>query len=94
MTYPISGAGQIRPGNWLQALRNSSFEKSLIEFLAKVWSDDSFSEILRDKVLFLNRDHTCWIYESVNGCVLTEEVNHRSCSHKESSIESGNNVIL
>ena len=41
MTYRISRVGQKRPGNWLQALRNSSFKKSLIEFLVKVWSDDS-----------------------------------------------------
>ena len=53
MTYQINGIGQKRPGNWLQALRNSSFKKSLIEFLVKVWSDDSSSEISRDKVLFL-----------------------------------------
>ena len=52
MTYQISETGQKHPGNWLQAQRNSSFKKSLIKFLAKVWSDDSFSEILRDKVCF------------------------------------------
>ena len=69
----------------------------------KVWSDDSFSEILRDKVLFLNNDDTCWRHESVSGCVLTEEVNHLSSGHEEadtrifyhsSSIESVNNVVL
>ena len=103
MTYRISGVGQKRPGNWLQARMGSSFKKSLIEFLVKVWSDDSFSKILRDKVLFSNNDDTCWRYESVNGCVLTEEVNDLSCGHEEadtrifyhlSSIQSGNNVVL
>ena len=71
MTYRIKEVGQKRPGNWLQALRSSSFKKSLIEFLIKVWSDDSFSEILRDKVLFMNNDHACWRYKLVSECVLT-----------------------
>ena len=71
MTYRIKEVGQKRAGNWLQALRSSSFKKSLIEFLIKVWSDDSFSEILRDKVLFMNNDHTCWRYKLVSECVLT-----------------------
>ena len=69
----------------------------------KVWSDDSSREILRDKVLFLTNDDTCCRYKSVNGCVLTEEVNNLSCSHEGgetrmfyhlSSIQSGNNVVL
>ena len=103
ITYQISGVGQKRAGNWLQTLTSSSFKKPLIEFLVKVWSDDSFSEILKHKVLFLNNDDTCWRHESVNGCVLTEEVNHLSCSHEEanikifyhlSSIQSNNNVVL
>ena len=67
----------------MQALRSSSFKKSLIGFLAKVWSVGFSSKILRDKVLFLNNDDTCWRYETVNGCILTEEVNHLSCSHEE-----------
>ena len=62
--------------------------------MAKVWSNHSFTEILRDKVLFLNNDDTCWRHESVN---------HLSCSHEEAdtrmfyhlfSIQSGNNVAL
>ena len=32
MTYQISGVGQKHPSNWWQALKNSSFKKSLIEF--------------------------------------------------------------
>ena len=72
MTYRISGAGQ------------KSITNSLIEFFQKVWRDDYFSKILRDKVLFLNNDDTSWRYGSVgNGCVLTEEVNYLSCSHEE-----------
>ena len=67
----MNGVKQKRPDNWSQALKNSSFEKSLIQFLAKVWSDDSSSEILRDKVLFLNNDDNCWRYKSVSGCVVT-----------------------
>ena len=68
----------------------------------KVWSNDSFSEVLRNKVLFLNNDDACWRYESVNGCVLTEEVNHLSFGQEEAdagifyhlpSIQSGNNVV-
>lgn len=92
MTYRISGAGQ------------KSFTNSLIEFFQKVWRDDYFSKILRNKVLFLNNDDTSWRYESIgNGCVLTEEVNYLSCSHEEcdtrmfyheSSIQSRNNVAL
>ena len=101
MACRLNQVGQIRRDNWLKALR--SLKKSLIKFLVKVWSDDTFSEILRYKVLFLNNDDTCWRYESVNGCILIEEVNHLSCSHEEadtrmfyylSSIQSGNNFIL
>ena len=99
----MNGVEQKRPDNWSQALKNSSFEKSLIQFSAKVWGDDSSSEILRDKVLFLNNDDNCWRYKSVNGCVVTEEVNNLSCSHEEAdtrmfyhlpSIHSGNNIVL
>ena len=32
MSYQINGIGQKRPANWLQALQNPSFKKSLIEF--------------------------------------------------------------
>ena len=71
----MNGVEQKRPDNWSQALKNSSFETSLSQFLAKVWGDVSSSEILRDKVLFLNNDDNCWRYKSVNGCVVTEEVN-------------------
>ena len=70
--------------------------------MAQVWSNDSSSEILRFKVLFLNNDDTCWRYKSVNGCVLTE-VNNLSWSQEEAdtrmfyhlfSTQSGNNVVL
>ena len=103
MIYQINGVEQKRPGDWLQAQKNSSFRKTLIEFLAKVWSDDSSSEILRDKVLFLNNDDTCWRYKSANGCVLTKVINNFSCHHEEadtrmfyhsSNIQGGNNVVL
>ena len=52
--YQITGHGQKRPGNWLDALRSDSFKKSLIEYLISSWEDDSLSSILGDKTIVAN----------------------------------------
>ena len=103
MSYQINGIGQKRPANWLQALRNPSFKRSLIEFLSKTWSDDSFADIFGEKQLLFNNENICKRYRSVGRRVLTEDANHLFCSHEEadtrmfyhlSTITNGQNVIL
>ena len=54
--YQITGHGQKWPGNWLDALRNDNFKKSLIEYLISSWEDDSLSSILGDKTIVVNKD--------------------------------------
>lgn len=103
MSYQINGMCQKRPANWLQALRNPCFKRSLIGFLSLAWSDDSFAEILGEKHLLFNNENVCKRYISDEGCVVTEEVQQLYCSHEEadtrifyhlSSIPIGRNVIL
>jgi len=83
LSYQINGANQKRPSNWLQALRNSTFKKSLVRFLSKVWAEDSFAEILGNKVLYVNSENNCTTYRALNGVMYTEEAYHLYCSHEE-----------
>ena len=50
--YQINGPEQKRPSNWLLALQNSTFKKSLVNYLTKIWADNSFAEVLSNKVLY------------------------------------------
>ena len=54
---------QKRPSNWGEFLRISKFKNSFIQYLLKSWNDDSFGDILGEKVLLANMGDTCYIYQ-------------------------------
>jgi len=51
--------------------------------LSKVWAEDSFAEILGNKVLYVNSENNCTTYRALNGVMYTEEAYHLYCSHEE-----------
>jgi len=49
VSYQIIGPAQKRPSNWISALKNASFKKSLIEFLVNRWEDDGLADAFQQK---------------------------------------------
>ena len=80
-THKVSGPSQKRSSDWIVALKNSSFKKSLIEFLVKSLKDDSLVAFFSGKVSYANRKGTCYKFELHNDRVLcNEQVNY--CDHE------------
>ena len=79
-TRKISGPSQKRSSDSIVALKNSSFKKSLIEFLVKSLKDDSLAPFSSGKVSYAKRKDTCYKFEFQNDRVLcNEQVNY--CDH-------------
>ena len=60
--YSIKGPFQKRPGNWIAALGSNTFKESLVNFLTEYWRNDTFAQILGDKVLYTNFNDKCFRY--------------------------------
>lgn len=81
--YTLRGASQKRPAKWLPALKSTSFKQCLIKFLVDYWADDSFANIIGDKVLFANSGNDCFKYTVSNGTVVKEEAVKFYSTHEE-----------
>ena len=86
--YQITGHGQKRPDNWLDALRNDNFKKSLMEYLISSWEDDS---------------DVCYSFSVRENKIIKTGVDTMYCTHEESdsrmlfhlkSLSSVSNVVL
>ena len=53
LNYQISGPAQTRPPKFKDAFRNDAFKDSLIVFLANSWNDNSFVNIINDKLIYV-----------------------------------------
>ena len=101
--YQLTGHSQKRPGNWLDALRNDNFKKTLIEYLISSWEDDSLSSILGDKTIVVNKDDVCYSFSVRENKIIKTGVDTMYCTYEEAdsrmlfhlkSLSSISNVVL
>ena len=85
MFHKEIGGSQKRPSNWDEFLRIYKFKNSFIQYLLKSWNDDSFGDILGEKVLFANLRDTCYIYQVLNSKMTVSEFEPLYSTHEADS---------
>lgn len=101
--FIITGPNQLRPNDFLKALRNDNFKIEFIKFLVDSFDDDSLCNIIGDKTVRVTKGSSCYVFTATDGRVL-KEIDERLCStHEEAdskmiahltSIPSPANVVL
>lgn len=81
--YIITGPRQRRPANFLGALRQDSFKKSLVTYLNSEWENNNYQAIIGDKVLYVTDENQCNKYFTENEKVIKEIVEDYYCEHEE-----------
>ena len=79
----IGGDHQLRPTDFLKALRNDNFKRLFVSFLLKNWSDDSINCFLGDKTLYVTEGFACFSFRALNGRVLVREEENMRSIHEE-----------
>ena len=72
-SFQITGSSQKRPSNWLEAMKNTSFEISLNKFLVEYWNDNSLVDLIGEKILYVNFCDACYKYQVVSNCVVRSD---------------------
>ena len=103
VNYQISGHAQTRPPKYKDALRNDAFNASLIAFLVNSWKDNSFADIISDKLIYVTYCEKCFCFSSSEGNVYKNEVDSLHSSHEEAvsriffhlhSMSDNSNVVV
>ena len=81
--FRISGPGQITPGNWQLALKNSYFKIELVRFLCDYWSEDHLHEIIGTKHIYMNCNDLCFHFQVCYETVLKTEERRLHNAHEE-----------
>ena len=81
--YQITGPGQKRPANWLNALLNDSFKVALVGSLVSYWEKDEVLPLLGSKVLFVNSGDKCFAFKSINNAMIKSEVEDLDSTNEE-----------
>ncbi|KAI9565074.1 hypothetical protein GHT06_008824 [Daphnia sinensis] len=81
--YGNIGNKQRRPGNFLKTLRNDNFKRDFVKFLITAFEEESLSEIMRNKTLYMTEGSTCYCYKLVDGKILKSTEGSMSSSHEE-----------
>ena len=82
-TFNITDPSQKRPVNFLQALRNDSFKDSLVKFLLQQWQEHHFTSIIGNKEIYTNYNDDCYLFKSVSGQIIKEEIYTLHCEQEE-----------
>lgn len=81
--YGTIGKKQRRPGNFLKTLRNDNFKREFVKFLTSAFEEESLSEIMRDKTLYMTEGSACYCYKVVDGKIVKSTEENMSSSHEE-----------
>ena len=83
LVYSITGPEQKRPGDWLKALGNDSFKKTIAEFLIQEWERNYMVPFFNNKELYVNLEDKCFHFKVENNNVKKEEIASLYCRHEE-----------
>lgn len=81
--FTISGPNQIRPSDFLKALRSDNFKKQLVNFFASHFDNDCFSDVIGDKTVRMTVESKCFVFTATEGRVLKELDERLSSTHEE-----------
>lgn len=81
--YQISGHTQSRYTNFMKSLNNDCFKEALIQFLAQHWENKEFSQILKDKKVYLTIGDSCFSYKVEGKNIVKTEEPEFKCMHQE-----------
>lgn len=81
--YGTIGKKQRRPGNFLKTLRNDNFKREFVKFLTSAFEEESLSEIMREKTLYMTEGSACYCYKVVDGKIVKSTEESMSSSHEE-----------
>lgn len=83
VSYSINGPLQQRPTDFIKALRNDDFKKSLVEFLVESWKDDSFSVFMGNKIVYITHNENCYSFRVRDGKMAWKLEEDLCCQHEE-----------
>ena len=83
MVFNISGPEQVRPKEWQNALKSCSFKTSFYRYLAKEWSKDSYSELIKDHQIYFALDNVCYVFTASDGKVIKQDIQDLESYHEE-----------
>lgn len=87
LPFKIVGEKQLRPNDFIKAMRNNNFKRELVAFLLKSWSDNSVVGFFGDKVLYVTNDQSCFSFRANNGKIeMKEEASMRSVHEEADSL--------
>lgn len=81
--YVITGPQQNRPVDMLDALKSTTFKKSLPSFFVEEWKKDHYMDIIGTRILYVNHLGICTRYFVQNGEFKNENVLELCCNHDE-----------
>lgn len=68
--YGVIRKMQKRPANFQKALRNDNFKREFVKFSTLEFEEESLSDILHDKTLYMTEGSTCFCYKVFEGKIL------------------------
>ncbi|XP_044760188.1 uncharacterized protein LOC123317646 isoform X1 [Coccinella septempunctata] len=101
--FSIIGEEQRQPNDFLQALRSDSFKAEFVKFLVKHWKTSIPPGILGNKILRVNCEDTCYMFDEIDGLVKCEIDQILYSSHHEadtrilfhiSNLPDSTNVVI
>ena len=81
--WNINGPEQLRPSDFIKALRNDDYKKNIVNFLIKSWADDSNATIIGGKLLYVTNGTSCFSYKVVDDKVICKEEKTLASKHEE-----------
>ena len=66
-SYEIVCPLQKRPNDFMNALKQYNFKETFVEFLVENWENDLYSDIVRDKQVYITSKERCYSFHNVNG---------------------------
>ena len=87
--YHITGADQVRPKDFIHALRSPKFKNALIKFFMEEWKENKYSAIMKQKTVVVAHGEQCLLYTAtLAGSVEHSEAHEYVCAHVEADIPS------
>ena len=60
----------------MNALKQYNFKEAFVEFLVENWENDLYSDIVRDKQVYITSKERCYSFRNVNGKLKKNEEHH------------------
>jgi hypothetical protein len=101
--YTIIGADQVRPPQFLEALKSDNFKEKLVKFFISHWKEEEQHHFFEKKTIFITVGNNCYSYKKLEDLFSCNEEPDFYCEHEEadtrmvfhlSRIQTPNNVVL